>query len=183
MLIRFTKKRDGTTTLTCVRGDGSVTGQRQKHGFFFVPHDLGHYAIETTLNLRLAFYGLLCRGWEITDFGTPWPRGPIPPDAIQDAMLAEHLAGMLDGERAGILEPQMAADTNALLAAQFAALPGAPRLRVVTDDELARIRATAAELLGRWHALPVGETLELPFPAALFRAVNDPSAPGAGKAP
>ena len=165
MLIRFTKKRDGTTTLTCVRDDGTVTGQRQKYGGFFVPHDLGHYAIETTLGLRLAFWGLLnYRGWEITDFGTPWPRGPIPPDAAGDAMLAEHLAGMLDGERNGTLEPQTAEAMNATLAAQFAQLPNAPPLRPVTDDELARIRATVAELAFRWRALPMGEVLELPFP-------------------
>jgi hypothetical protein len=165
MLIRFTKKRDDTTTLTCVRDDGTVTGQRQKHGFFFVPHDLGHYAIETTLGLRLAFYGLLnYRGWEITDFGTPWPRGPIPPDAMADAMLAEHLAGMLDGERAGSLEPQMADETNAMLAAQFAQLPGAPQPHVITDDELAQIRATVAQLLARWRAVLPGGSLELTFP-------------------
>ncbi len=166
MQIRFTKKRDGTTTLTCVRDDGTVTGQRQKHGFFFVPHDLGHYAIETTLDLRLAFWGLLnSRGWEITDFGTPWPRGPMPPAMIGDAMLAEHLAGMLDRERDGSLEPQTAHEANAMLAAQFAQLPGAPSPRVVTDEELSRIRATLAQLLARWRAVPPGESLELTFPA------------------
>ena len=166
MLIRFTKKSDGTATLTCVRDNGTVTGQRQKHGFFFVPHDLGHYASETTLNLRLAFWGLLNeRGWEITDFGTPWPRGPIPADAIGDALLAEHLAGMLDGERSGSLEPQMAREVNAMLAAQFVQLPGAPSPRIVTNDELARIRATLSELLACWRAVPPGESLELSFPA------------------
>ncbi len=166
MQIRFTKKRDGTTTLTCVRDDGTVTGQRQKHGFFFVPHDLGHYAIETTLGLRLAFWGVLNeRGSQITDFGALWPRGPMPPDVIGDAMLAEHLAGMLDRERDGSLEPQTAEETNALLVAQFAQLPGAPSPRVVTDEELAQIRATLAQLLARWRAVPPGGSLELSFPA------------------
>ena len=162
MLVQFKKKRDGTNTLHCVRDDGTATGQRQD-GVFFVLHDLGHYAIETTLGLRGGFYGILARGWDIGDFGTPWPRGPIPPDAVDDATLAEHLAGMLDGERANSLPPMEAAELNIVLAAQFEQA-GRTLHRPLTDGELGQIRATVAQLSECWRALPPGETLTLPFP-------------------
>lgn len=161
LLIRFKKKRDGTATLTCVRGDGTSTGQRS--GGFFVGHDLGHYAIETTLGLRSAFFGMLLRGWDIGDFGSPWPRGPFPPDAVEDLALAEYAAGMLDLERTGArIEP--AEEFNRWLEQGFAQA-GMSFNRPLTEPELARIHALYAELAARWEALPPGETLELPFPA------------------
>jgi hypothetical protein len=159
--IGFKKKRDGINVLSCVRADGSATWQQQR-GEFFVHHDLTHYAIETTLGLRGAFYGLLARGWEFTDFGTPWPRGKFPEDALADAALAEHLAGAFDLERA-TGAPVDAGAFNATLA-QACEAAGIRHPHSVRDEDLALIRDTYAELIGRWRALPPGETLELPFP-------------------
>ncbi|MDX1547565.1 MAG: hypothetical protein R3247_11285, partial [Rhodothermales bacterium] len=53
LLIRFSRKRDGSTVLRCERADGSVTWQRRTGptAAFFAAHDLGHYAVETTLGL------------------------------------------------------------------------------------------------------------------------------------
>jgi hypothetical protein len=161
--ICFKKKRDGVHVLSCVRADGSATWQHQR-GEFFVHHDLTHYAIETIVGLHRAFYGLLASGWEFTDFGTPWPRGRFPADAVADASLAEHLAGAFDLERAtGTLVE--AASFNATLA-QTCREAGISEPRAITEEELARIRATYAELIGRWRAMPPGETMELPFPRA-----------------
>src|SRR3989475_12063198 len=84
MLIRIKKKTDGSAALSCVRDDGSVTWQRQEgiQGRFFPLHDLTHYAVETVLGHRRGFYGLVAAGWDLTDFGQPWPRGPLPPEAL-----------------------------------------------------------------------------------------------------
>ena len=82
LVIRIKKKTDGDAVLSCVRADGSVTWQRQEgpHARFFPLHDLTHYAVETVLRHRRGFYGLVADGWDFTDFGAPWPKGPIPPD-------------------------------------------------------------------------------------------------------
>jgi hypothetical protein len=156
------KKRDGVNVLSCVRADGSTSWQ-QHQGPFFVHHDLTHYAIETTLGLRRAFYGLLAGGWEFTDFGTPWPHGKFPEDAMAELTLAEHLAGAFDLERA-TGAPVEAGVFNAMLAQRCEEAGIANPLSVIEED-LTRIRATYAELIARWFATPAGETLELPFPA------------------
>jgi hypothetical protein len=159
--ICFKKKRDGMNVLSCVRADGSATWQHQR-GEFFVHHDLTHYAIETTLGLRGAFYGLLARGWEFTDFGTPWPRGKMPEDALADAALAEYLAGAFDLERATGARVEAGA-FNATLA-QACEAAGIRDPRPIRDEDLTRIRAAYTGLISRWRVLPPGETLELPFP-------------------
>jgi hypothetical protein len=159
--ICFKKKRDGMNVLSCVRADGSATWQHQR-GEFFVHHDLTHYAIETTLGLRGAFYGLLASGWEFTDFGTPWPRGKMPEDALADAALAEFLAGAFDLERA--TGTRVEADAFNAMLAQGCEAAGIPDPHSIRDEDLALIRATYSELIGRWRAVPPGETLELSFP-------------------
>jgi hypothetical protein len=40
----------------------------------------------------------------------------------------------------------------------------------LTDEALDAVRAKRAELFAMWEALPEGETLELPFDRAAFRA-------------
>src|SRR3954454_18258245 len=83
IVIRIKKARDGRTALSCTRADGTTTWQRQQGGqaAFFPRHDLTHYAVETTLGLREAFFGLVASGWDMSDFGSPWPRGALPPQA------------------------------------------------------------------------------------------------------
>jgi hypothetical protein len=157
--IRIKKNADGTGSLACVRADGSTTWQRQGERLarFFPLHDLTHYAVETALGFRRGFYGLVAEGWDIGDFGTPWPRGRIPADAEP----AELVVGALDQERAtGVAAT--AADVNATIALQHAR-HGPARDFTVTDDDLARARAVARPLHERWLALPPGETLELPY--------------------
>ncbi len=155
LLIQFKKKADGSSVLHCLRPDGSATWQRRQ-GPFFALHDLGHYAIETVLGLRYGFFGMLAEGWNITDFGTPWPRGPIPDYAREDAMLAESLAGFLDAEHATGAR-HSAADFNDKFAADHALE------RHLTEAELSQIRAKNAALIAQWTALPIGEALALSF--------------------
>ncbi len=155
LLIAFKKKADGSSVLHCLRPDGSATWQRRQ-GPFFALHDLAHYAVETILGLRYGFFGMLAEGWNITDYGTPWPRGPIPDYARADAMLAESLAGFLDTERA-MGAQQSAADFNDKFAVDHALE------RRLTEAELTQVRAMNAELMGQWITLPLGQSLELRF--------------------
>ena len=159
LLIRIKKRADGSAALSCVRADGSTTWQRQegRSGEFFPRHDLTHYAVETVLGHRRGFFGLVAEGWDLADFGSPWPKGPIPADAEP----SEAIVGLLDFERY-----QGAKVSAADLRERLGMVEGASLvdvLSLVTEEELEAIRARRAELFARWDALPVGETLELPF--------------------
>ena len=147
ILIRIKKKTDGSAALSCIRPDGSGTWQRQDgaQGRFFPLHDLTHYAVETVLDLR-GFYSLVAEGWDLSDFGNPWPRGPLPPEAHT----VEQIVGFLDTERASGRE-WPATDLRR-------ATPHA-----ISNDDLRQVREARSDLFARWDAVRPGETLELHF--------------------
>ena len=160
LLIRIKKKNDGAAALTAVRADGSSTWQQQngQTGRVFPLHDLTHYAVETTLGTRDAFFGLLSQGWEMTDFGSPWPKGHPPLEAV----LVELLVGYFDLERM-IDTATSAAEINQRIAAAFpeGTQPYMPFR--IDDEQVEQIHRARAYLFARWAAVPVGDSLELPF--------------------
>lgn len=162
--IHFVKDKDGSVLLRCHRGDGSVTWQRNHggRGTFFVVHDLTHYAVETILAHRRGFWGLVADGWNVTDFGAPWPRGPMPADMDP----SELIVGFFDTERAGGVT-WTAADFNDK-AEKYYANQGVEKTLTLTGPELDAIRALVQDLVSRWTLLPRGDTLELPFDRAAF---------------
>ena len=159
MKIRMKKNADGRTSLSCTRADGTTTWQTLNGGQarFFPRHDLTHYAVETVLGRRDAFYGLVAAGWDLSDFGTPWPRGRIP----GEAMLMEIIVGALDVER-GTGELAKAAEISRRLC-EACAENSLPYPAELTEDDLARIRRKRAELFAAWEAVRPGDALELPF--------------------
>jgi len=161
LTIRIKKNTDGTAALSCARANGTVTWQRQlgAQGMFFPRHDLTHYAVETVLGFRGAFYGLVADGWDISDFGPPWPRGRIP----EEAGVAELIVGFLDAERASTAR-WTAADFNDKAAIYYRDHNWPTTPPTLTDDDLARIRQRRAELFAEWEAVPPGSAIELPFP-------------------
>jgi hypothetical protein len=160
LIIRIKKHADGSAALSCTRADGTVTWQRQAgaQAMFFPRHDLTHFAVETVLEHALGFYGLVASGWDLTDFGAPWPRGRIPANADP----SELIVGFLDTERASGTR-WSADDFNDKAAAYYREHDLAAQPPVLTDDELARIRQRRAELFAQWDAVPAGGTLELAF--------------------
>src|SRR6185436_2865273 len=98
LTVRIKKKTDGNAALSCRRADGTVTWQRQEggHGVFFPLHDLTHFAVETVLGFRRAFYGLVAEGWDISTFEERGIAARLP----EDAGLAEVIVGFFDAERA-----------------------------------------------------------------------------------
>jgi hypothetical protein len=159
LLLRFKKTHDGATALCCTRADGSTTWQRTAahNAPFFVRHDLTHYAVETVLGYAKGFYGLIASGWDFTDFGAPWPRGPIPPDADP----AELIVGFFDAERAGN-SPWSIAEFNDYAARFYG--EGAASAPTLTQEQLTAIRAKLEELFEQWQAVKPGGALELAFP-------------------
>ena len=160
LTIRIKKNADGSAALSCTRADGTVTWQRQQgvQGMFFPRHDLTHFAVETVLRHRLGFYGMVASGWDLSDFGAPWPRGKVPADADP----SELIVGFLDTERASGTR-WSASEFNDKAAVYYRehAPGGIPP--TLTDDELARVRQRRAELFDQWAAVPPGGTLELTF--------------------
>ena len=156
--IRIKKGKDGPHSLTCVRADGSMTIQHQKNAFFPV-HDLMHFAVETAFKYRRGFYGLIAEGWNIQDFGAPWPRGPLPPDLDP----VELVVGALSMESANG-ERMNAEKVNWTIATYYSQhSPGVMPPRV-TDDPLDQAREEGARLRQLWFATPPGGTIELRFP-------------------
>jgi len=158
LAIELGKRTDGSVTFRLVRADGSATWQRHQGptAQFFPLHDLTHFAVETTLGHARGFYGLVAEGWELGDFGTPWPRGRIPDDADP----SELIVGFLDLERASG-HRQSAAEYNAQLERQLAdaRTPFAP----LTEAQLTVIRDRVRELHERWRTLASGDTMRLSF--------------------
>jgi hypothetical protein len=154
MTIKLTKGEHKPDTLTCVRDDGSVTWTRLHDSF--AQHDLAHYVVETALDFRHAFYGLVAAGRDIDSFGTKrGQKDVLPPEAIQ----AEMIVGLLQTEA---WDGTPYTDFLELLAAKSGAVAVPEQLTVA---RLAEIRTKVRALWTQWAALPVGQTLELPFVA------------------
>jgi len=159
LTVLIKKRADGSAALSCRRADGSVTWQRQEgaQGRFFPLHDLTHFAVETELGYDQGFFGLVAAGWDITDFGRPWPRGELPTQAL----LTELLVGFLDGERAS--GTKWSIDELTSSTASYAAQSGRALDLELSDAALDRIRERRGRLFAQWAALRSGETLELTF--------------------
>jgi len=141
----------GAAATPCLRASASIWAR------FFPLHDLTHYAVETVLGHRRGFYGLVAEGWNLTDFGAPWPRGPLPLDAEP----SELIVGFMDAQRANG-EEWSAAELNERLR-EHCTRAGIELSCEVSDRDLERIRGRIEELFAGWAALPPGETLALDF--------------------
>jgi hypothetical protein len=172
MVIRIKKLKDGRTALSCIRADGTTTWQRQDggHAAFFPKHDLTHYAVETTLGLGQGFYGLVASGWDLADFGSPWPRGPLP----REANISELIVAAFDLER-NTGGSASAREINDKVGEYWRenSLPEFPR---ITDDDVVKVRQRRAELFAKWEAVKPGDSLEIPFVFAQHAAREPESA-------
>jgi hypothetical protein len=162
LTIRLSRRPDGAVIFELRRADGTTTWQKRTGptAEFFAVHDLTHYAVETTLGYRGAFYGLVASGWDLSDFGPPWPRGALPIEALA----AEVIVGLFDTQRAAH-ERLSATQCNDAARSYFDA-HGAPSPIHVTDEALDQVRSLLSDLVWRWHAVRPDETMELSFPPA-----------------
>jgi hypothetical protein len=159
MVIRLTKRRDGSVVLRCDRADGTATWQRQNGQLasVFPYHDMTHYVVESELGFRSGFFGLVANGWEISDTGGKSARGPLPPEAV----VVEQVVGLFDVQRA--LGVEWTADEMNEHARTYVSGRGGPEVRPLTGEEIARVRARVQQLVQRWKEMAPDETLELPF--------------------
>jgi len=166
LTIRFKRHPDGSASLTCLRANGTSTWQLQNGslGLVFPPHDLTHYAVETTLGYGNGFYGLIAQGWDIADFAKPWPKGTIPVEAQE----VELIVGFFDTERRSfteMTETEFNDHAERYLAARKSTKPVAALLTAphLSQEEIESVRRCRGDLLSRWARLAPGESLELAF--------------------
>ena len=154
LMITFTKRRDGSVVERFERADGSVTWQRKQgpQALYFAQHDLTHFAVETTLQYRRGFYGLLAEGFDVDDLSA---------SLSQDQNPAEVIVGFLDRERA-MQEQWSAAQFNEGAAMHYSSR-GLAQPPVLDEATLAKMRQLAQELWERWAAVSDGESMELAF--------------------
>lgn len=144
--------------MTIIRHDGTSTGQPSTP--FFVAHDLTHFAIEAALGMRQAFYGLIREGWDIDAFAEKAPGSRKIRALPEEAIVAEHLVGLLDVQRAQrtLFDEEICSQlTNVLQDRNLSPFD-------ISPTQVEEIRETRDRLLTEWTQTPTGETMELVFP-------------------
>lgn len=159
MVVTLTKLEVKPHVLRCVRDDGSATWFQASasNAEFFAAHDLSHFAIETVLGYRTAFYGLVAAGRDLDDFGS---QGGVADTRkySDEAIHAEEAANLMllavreDYDFDGFWEILTMAHDSAV-----SPLPS------VSREQFDAIKAKLSELLEAWRALAIGESLSLEF--------------------
>lgn len=156
MVIRFTKRKDKTYTLACLRDNGSSTWSTYPPSSNFAQHDLVHFAVETTLGYRDAFYGLLAGGRDIPSFGERDQTTGKSPTVPLQAAQTEFIVSLLQAE---LYDQEINGDFMATLALACGNL----EVPVITAEQLDQIRRRIRALLKDWADLPAGGSLEFTF--------------------
>jgi hypothetical protein len=155
MEIRFFKKENNKHVLTCTRKDGTVTWMNLDG--FFLRHDLLHYAVETSLQYKSAFYGMIANGVSITDFELPKEKRNI--NFSEEAVQAEHIVNLVMVEsRDGKFD-----DFNEKLYESIQQNGQSLNLVLLTTEKLRSIHAAYDLLLKQWEKLSTGESMDLDF--------------------
>ena len=159
MIIEFKKYRNKPSVLKCIRDDGSESWVSMYPGI--EAHDLGHYAIETILDFEDAFYGMVARGTNITDFELPRNKRPqevLPQNLSTQALVTEHLVNLL------LVKAQSNEDLDFLeMARSILAEKQLPFPKNLDHEHSGTIWAEFQRLCQLWKTLPVGNTLSLCF--------------------
>ncbi len=158
MQISITKGKNKPHVLTCKRKDGTITWTKLQPGLVF--HDLIHYAVESVLGYKNAFYGLLKKGFNIQDFELPRTKRPkalIPKNLPYEAIHAEFLVGLFQME---IADGKPYQDFNAVLREVYAE-KGKAAPAPLESEIIESIRLRIRELHDKWVLLTPGECLSL----------------------
>lgn len=155
MEILFTKTGKEEHVFSCKRKDGSTTWKHT--GEFFMLHDLCHYAVETILPLRNAFFGMLASGTDINDFDLPKEQRIF--QLTDEALFAEQLVNMViidytQGRMENLIE---------IFTSIYDTDNGSFLMQNLTEEKLEKIRTIYSELLTQWEAIPLSGVLKLSF--------------------
>ena len=152
MKINFIKT-SSDHVLSCERKDGSITWRHITP--FFISHDLCHIAVETTIPLRNAFFGMIANGIDISEFDRPKDQRTI--QLNDEALLAEHLVNLLTIEYSqGKIE-----NFVEILSSIYKENGGASLNNIITEKKLEQIRNKFNELMVQWQSVPANGSMTL----------------------
>ncbi len=124
---------------------------------FLVLHDLCHYAIESTLQYKNAFWGLIAKGINPSVFENKETRAAL--DLANEAWYAEHLANLLLIEfTQGKFEDINAMFEQSLLQQNY-------RISIIQFSSIVveEIRANLHTLIENWRSVKEDDNLSLNF--------------------
>jgi hypothetical protein len=175
MDVTFTKGPGRRYRMTVVREHGPELAPRHGPGYDdYLPHDVVHFLVEAELGLSGGAFGRVAAGRN----NIFWAADPAVRkrqarrEAKHRPTQAEHADMARSEQLASLCQPlwQLRAGQRSDLPAWFSALePG-----IVQSPLVERILARLDEFAARWHALPLGGSITLPWPTPGQRGVDRP---------
>ncbi len=160
MKILFKKGKNKEDVLHCCRADGTDTWAKIADGMMV--HELIHWAVEKELDYHSAFYGLLAKGYDITDFERSSASKPLELKGRHlpaEAIWSEHIVHMFtleffEGSELENISTEI--DHNIRSSGH--------KGPVISQSDLDSIRKTMQAILSEWNALPAGHEIHRKFP-------------------
>jgi hypothetical protein len=152
MRITLTKKA-ARNRMVCTRDDGSYTQSDLGPSLPF--HDLAHYVVETTLNLKQGFYGHIASGYSPEQLGSSDVIKTLPIESWFAEVLARALGSLHSGACSTEQFPTLVNDEMRRFNHAESKTPSS----AVATSLLREYQS----LLDRWEALREGESLKLEF--------------------
>jgi hypothetical protein len=124
---------------------------------FLVLHDLCHFAIETTLGYKTAFWGLVNSGINPSDFEDKKKRDRL--NLSNEAWYAEHLANLF------LIEYSQGAFENINEVFKQCMIEHNPNIAMkqFSDTDIAAIRTSLYHLIDNWNMVEEGNFFSLEF--------------------
>jgi hypothetical protein len=151
----MTKNTGKPHVIKYIRDNGTETWMYSDD--FFVHHDLSHYAIESVMEYKTAFNGMLNNGMNIKDFEDKEKRDKM--NVTDEAFYAENMSNLFLTE---IMQGEFD-DFNAVQQQAFASFNYQYKTITLPAEKIAAIRNYLRQLLQQWNEMPAGQTLELTF--------------------
>ena len=155
MLIRMTKNTGKPHIIKYIRDNGTETWMYSDD--FFVHHDLSHYAIESVMQYKTAFNGMLNSGMNIKDFEDKEKRARLT--VTDEAFYAENMSNLFLTE---IMQGEFE-DFNEVQQQAFVSFNYEYPTITLSKEKIGEIRNQLRQLLQQWNEMAAGETLELIF--------------------
>jgi hypothetical protein len=160
LTLRFTRISPTRHRFEYRRADGTGEAvEMETRGLLF--HDLLHYAVESEAGLRGSFYGILGRigGYEELSVAGGAALGG-------EVAITERVVGAVTG---ALHADDLDEAAFVAQATEFLDIYDERAPRWFTPAFVVAVRERMRQLLGRWKAIPFGETLELTFPPSPSR--------------
>jgi hypothetical protein len=150
------KKRVNSKHIVSYLRDGLETYWIEADNFL-VLHDLCHFAIETTLEYKTAFWGIVNSGRNPSDFEDKEKRDSL--NLSNEAWYAEHLANLF------LIEYTQGSFENINEVFKKCMLEHNPNVAIkqFSDTEIEAIRTSLHELIHAWKQVEEGSYLTLDF--------------------